>query len=85
MSSGCIVISNETTGSAEVITNLKDGILCGPISGHTLESALRYAKTGAIDLEFIRTNAIQKVNNFFNQEKNFMEILKVVSNDNGIK
>ena len=81
MSSGCIVISNEDTGSAEVITNLKDGLLCGPKSRYTLETALYALKTESVDLDFLRNNAIQKVNNFFNQDRNFNDILKLVSND----
>lgn len=81
MSSGCIVISNEDTGSAEVITNLKDGLLCGPKSKYTLETALYAVKTESVDLDFLRNNAIQKVNNSFNQDRNFNEILKLVIND----
>ena len=84
MSSGCIVISNEATGSAEVITNLRDGLLCGPKGKYTLETALYAAKTESVDLDFLRNNAIQKVNNFFNQERNFNQILELVSNDTNI-
>ena len=77
--SGLVTIANENTGSEEVISHMKDGLLCGPKYGLTLNTALSLLKSGSVDYESFRLKARESVELEFNQNMNFAAIMELCS------
>jgi len=76
---GLISIANLNTGSAEIISSHKDGLLCGPDFSllHAVEFLMRHDD----DLGNFEAAARSDTENRFDQEKNFKEILDLLIND----
>lgn len=74
MSCGVIPISNDSTGSVEVIENKIDGILCGKSTGLTLETGLSLLSSNPDSHLLMAKNARSKVIEKFNIEVNFGKI-----------
>jgi glycosyltransferase involved in cell wall biosynthesis len=77
--SGLVAIANENTGSEEVISHMKDGLLCGPKSGLTLYTALSLLKSESVDYESFRLKGRESVELNFNQNVNFAAIIELCS------
>jgi glycosyltransferase involved in cell wall biosynthesis len=74
MSCGVVPISNDTTGSAEVIENEVNGILCGSSTGQTLDTALKFLFTNPDQLSSMSRKARSSVQKDFNAALNFERI-----------
>jgi glycosyltransferase involved in cell wall biosynthesis len=74
MSCGVVPVSNDSTGSVEVIKNEVSGILCGPSTGQTLEAALRLLFSNPELLLRMSKNARSSVQQDFNFSINFEKI-----------
>lgn len=74
MSCGLVPVSNDSTGSVEIILDKKNGILCGPSTGINLESALRHLLSHPKELSAISLQARLTVKEIFNCEINFQKI-----------
>jgi glycosyltransferase involved in cell wall biosynthesis len=79
--SGVLCLAREGTGSSEVISHLKDGLLFGPSSGFTLTQALDYSFSKAIDENEMVTQASLDVASRFNQNVNFEQIKEILYAD----
>lgn len=80
-SCGVFAIANANTGSGEVISHMKDGLLCGPETGMNIKEALQYV----INNPTFRKEAIglarRNTQLLFELETNYAKILKVLIND----
>jgi glycosyltransferase involved in cell wall biosynthesis len=74
MSCGVVPISNDTTGSVEVINNEVNGILCGTSTGQTLETALKLLFSNSDLLSAMSKEARSSVQKDFNYTVNFEKI-----------
>jgi glycosyltransferase involved in cell wall biosynthesis len=74
MSCGLVPISNDTTGSAEVIKNEVNGILCGTSTGQTLDTALKFLFSNPDLLSRMSREARLSVQRDFNFTVNFERI-----------
>jgi glycosyltransferase involved in cell wall biosynthesis len=77
-SCGVFSIANANTGSAEVISHMKDGILCGEETGMTIFDALKYASENPNFCNSAVTLARDVTVNEFDMNINFNKILKLV-------
>lgn len=80
MSCNLVPLANEETGSSEVISHMVDGILLNKSTGLTLQKALI-----ALDLDSrlyskLASASREKVIHSFNQDVNFLKILRLVQN-----
>lgn len=80
-SCGVFSIANANTGSGEVISHMKDGLLCGPETGMNIKEALQHV----INNPTFRKEAIglarKNTQLLFELETNYAKILKVLIND----
>jgi glycosyltransferase involved in cell wall biosynthesis len=74
MSCGVVPISNDTTGSVEVIKNEVNGMLCGSSTGQTLESALSFLFSNPDLLSSMSKEARLSAQKDFNFTFNFEKI-----------
>lgn len=74
---GLLTISNEGTGSEEVISHNVTGLLCGVNSGISLNQAMKEALLGCENIEKMRTAARLSVEKNFNLEVNYRKILEL--------
>jgi glycosyltransferase involved in cell wall biosynthesis len=75
-----LCLARDGTGSSEVITHLYDGILYGEESGLNLVDALKLSFSSQIDEDEYIERAFQDINLRFNQNRNFAQILQVLTN-----
>lgn len=75
---GMLCIARAGTGSEEVITDMKDGLLLGGEMGGSLSIVLKFALSNQLDRNKICAGALEDVRNRFDQETNFKKILKVL-------
>lgn len=75
---GMLCIARAGTGSEEVITDMKDGLLIGGVVGGSLSTVLKFALSNQIDRDKLCTVAVDDVRSRFDQETNFKEILEVI-------
>lgn len=75
---GVLCLAKEGTGSSEVITHLKDGILFGPSIGLTLTQALKYSYSASINKYEMIEAGLLDVKSRFNQEINFKQIQEIL-------
>ena len=76
--SGVLCLAKEGTGSSEVITHLRDGILFGPSIGLTLTQALKYSYSTSINKNEMVAAGLLDVRSRFNQEINFGQIQDIL-------
>ncbi len=76
--SGVLCLAKEGTGSSEVITHLRDGILFGPSIGLTLTQALKYSYSTSINKNEMVAAGLLDVRSRFNQEINFRQIQDIL-------
>lgn len=74
MSCGLVPVSNDSTGSAEVIQNRVNGILCGSSTGFTLDAALRFLTSNPNQVLAMSKNARLEIQNNFNYKVNYEKI-----------
>jgi glycosyltransferase involved in cell wall biosynthesis len=74
MSCGLVPVSNDSTGSAEVIRNKVNGILCGSSTGFTLEAALRFLTLNPDLVSGMSENARLEIQSNFNFKVNYEKI-----------
>ena len=74
MSCGLVPVSNDSTGSIEVVSNGVNGILCGHSTGYTLEDALRVLFSNPDFFLTMSKNARARVKDDFNFKVNFEKI-----------
>ena len=79
MSCGLIPISNDSTGSLEVIQHGTNGILCGNTTGLNLESALATLLNNPLRNSAFSRNARRRIEEEFNFEVNF-EKIRLIAN-----
>lgn len=79
-SCGVFAIANANTGSEEVISHMKDGILCGQETEMTIFDALKYAIENPDFCNSAISLARNVTVNKFEIEMNFNAILKLVTN-----
>lgn len=72
---GLITIGNENTGSEEVITHQKTGLLCGVKSGINLEKAMKMALVNNEQNRKMRLASRLAIEQNFNSEINYKKIL----------
>jgi glycosyltransferase involved in cell wall biosynthesis len=77
-SSGLLVIANEMTGSEEVISHNRNGLLCGNLTGLTLMDAMKRCLEESVENSTIKSEARKNVIKNFNMEKNYRQILELV-------
>ena len=77
-SCGVFAIANANTGSGEVISHMKDGILCGQETGMTVFDALKYASENPNFCNSAITLARDVTVKEFEININFNKILKLV-------
>lgn len=80
MSCGVVPVSNESTGSSEVIENGVNGILCGVSSGQNLKAALEFIFSDSNRYRSMSKNARLRVMNDFNVEVNF-KVIRALADD----
>ena len=80
-SCGTFSIANSNTGSAEVISHMKDGLLCGLETGLSLKEALKYAIDNPIFCKEASSLARKNTQLLFELETNYAKILKVLIDD----
>lgn len=80
-SCGVFSIANANTGSGEVISHLKDGILCGEETGVTIFDALKYAIENPNFCNSAINLAREVTVSDFEMNINFKKILKLVTNE----
>ena len=78
-SCGVFAIANANTGSGEVISHMKDGILCGQETGMTVFDALKYAIENPNFCNSAISLARNVTVNKFEMEINFNKILELVT------
>jgi glycosyltransferase involved in cell wall biosynthesis len=76
-STALLVVANEMTGSEEVIEHGWNGLLCGARSGLTMLNAMDMSKQNALDVFAMGNRARANVQEHFNLEKNYAEILRM--------
>jgi glycosyltransferase involved in cell wall biosynthesis len=76
--SGVLCLAKEGTGSSEVITHLRDGILFGPSIGLTLTQALKHSYSTSINKNEMVAAGLHDVRSRFNQEINFGQIQDIL-------
>ncbi len=74
MSCGLVPVSNDSTGSAEVIQNKVNGILCGSSTGFTLETALRFLTLNPNLVLAMSKNARLEIQSNFNFKVNYEKL-----------
>jgi glycosyltransferase involved in cell wall biosynthesis len=74
MSCGVVPISNDTTGSVEVIKNEVNGMLCGSSTGQTLDTALSFLFSNPDLLSSMSKEARASAQKDFNFTVNFEKI-----------
>jgi len=77
-SCGAFSLANSNTGSAEVISHMKDGLLCGTETGLSLKEALKYAIDNPTFCREASILARKKTQILFELESNYAKILKVL-------
>ena len=77
-SCGTFSIANADTGSAEVISHLEDGLLCGDSTGMSISEALIYALENPLFCETAKTLARNKTISDFDNDVNFQKIFDLV-------
>lgn len=75
---GLLCIARAGTGSEEVITDMKDGLLIGGEIGGSLSIVLKFALSNQIDRKELCACAVEDVRNRFDQDTNFKKILEVI-------
>lgn len=78
MAMGLVPISTESTGSAEVITHMKNGILCGSASNLNLEQAIILTTSQGFPYNKLSSAARMSVINDFNLDINYSKILEIL-------
>ena len=76
-STALLVIANEKTGSEEVISHEWTGLLCGAKSGLTMLDAMEKCMLHGPDIDAMKNRARLNVEEHFNLEKNYAEILRM--------
>jgi glycosyltransferase involved in cell wall biosynthesis len=74
---GLLTISNEGTGSEEVITHNVTGLLCGTKSGVSLQQAMQSSLVDNTQNWSMKLNARKSVENNFNIQVNYRKILEL--------
>lgn len=80
-SCGAFSVANAKTGSREVISHMKDGLLCGPETGMTLKEALQYAIKNPLFCKEATESARKNTQQLFELETNYTQILEVLINE----
>ncbi len=78
MSCGLVPLANEETGSSEVISHMKDGILLNKLTGLTLKQALVALESDSRLYSQLASASRDKVVSNFNQDVNFLKILHLL-------
>lgn len=78
MSCGLLVIGSENTGTKETLIHLRTGLLCGPNSGLTLETAIELAESNPALVSKLRLGAREAALSRFDMNKNFLKILRML-------
>ncbi len=76
---GLLCIGRLGTGSEEVITHLKDGLLVGGEAGNTLVETLRNAISDSELVKRLRLNARDDVAKRFDRDVNFQQIYRILA------